>query len=235
MILNALFWKRYFRKEFIPQINALVEALEERVLPGFNDIEKESEKVSQDAWNRLMEVPATGDEDPSDFAEEAEQAGVSHYLLLSGIRQGMLNLFTAALHHAFEQQILLFHRREVLRPHEENDAKLINVSKFTSRLREYGIQIASFSSWPKVDELRHVANVVKHAEGRSATALNSVRPDLFQNPYAKDFKFTPRESPRVFQPLVGDDLYVGLEDIRTYHASVLAFWDELTTAMMSAE
>ncbi len=68
-----------------------------------------------------MSAPATGDEDPADFAEAAEQAGVSHYLLLDGIRQGMLNLFAAALYHSFEQQVMRFHRKQVLHPGEEND------------------------------------------------------------------------------------------------------------------
>jgi len=235
MILNALFWEHYFRAEFLPQIKALVDTLEKRVLPGFSEIEKEAEQVSEDAWEKFMEIPATGDEDPSDFADIAEQAGVSHYLLLSGIRQGMLNLFAAALHHAFEQQIMLFHRREVLRLHEENDTSLMNISLFCARLSEHRIDVANFQSWPTVEELRHVANVVKHAEGRSAKALHEVRPDMFNSPETKRFEFMTLRPPRVFQPLVGEDLYVTLEDIKVYKEATLEFWRELLGAMMIAQ
>jgi hypothetical protein len=147
----------------------------------------------------------------------------------------MLNLFAAALHHAFEQQIMLFHRREVLRPHEENNASLMTVSLFCARLSEYRIDVKAFKSWPKIDELRHVANVVKHAEGRSAKALHEIRPDMFDSPDAKHMEFMTKVSPRVYQPLVGEDLYLSLEDIGAYKDAALKFWNELVSAMKSTE
>jgi hypothetical protein len=36
--------------------------------------------------------------------------------------------------------------------------------------------------WARIDELRLVANSVKHAEGPSAQQLRELRADLFQNP-----------------------------------------------------
>jgi hypothetical protein len=45
-----------------------------------------------------------------------------------------------------------------------------------------GIDLASLAAWAKIDELRSVANSVKHAEGGSARQLRQVRPDLFQSP-----------------------------------------------------
>lgn len=120
MALNHLFWARVFRVEFVPQLNAIIDTLENRLLSGFANLEEESEQVAEKAWERFMSRPGTGDEDPGDFAEAAQDAGVSHYLLMDGIRQGMLNLFAVALFHAFEQQVLLFHRREVSQPNAHN-------------------------------------------------------------------------------------------------------------------
>ncbi|MFQ5592062.1 MAG: hypothetical protein ACE5HE_12920 [Phycisphaerae bacterium] len=181
-----------------------------------------------------MSMPGTGDEDPADFAEDAEQAGVSHYLLLEGIRQGMLNLFAAALYHAFEQQIMLFHRREVLRPAEENDHALLKLSEFQSRLARSGVDITTFSSRAKIEELRLVANAVIHAEGNSAKRLHTLRSDMFQNPHPDQLGFPGARNPRIFQPLVGEDLYVSLTDVHDYRAALITFWQELSDAMQCA-
>src|SRR5262249_45467784 len=195
-------------------------------------IEEEAEAVSQEAWEVFMSAPGTGDEDPANFAEAAEQIGVSRYLLLDGIRQGMLNLFAAALYHAFEQQVMRFHRKQVLHPREENNPNFFKMHEFRKRVRDYGIDITTFSSWPKVDELRLVANAVKHAEGDSVQKLHSLRPDLFEHPQLKEFPaLAIRGTPRVFQPLVGADLYVSLEDIHNYRNTLLEFWEELSHAI----
>ena len=234
MIFNALFWARYFQAEFVPQIRAITDALEKRVLPGFENIEEESNQVSEETWKKFMSMPGTGDEDPADFAEAAEQAGVSHYLLLDGIRQGMLNLFAVALYHAFEQQIMLFHRGEVLKPAEENDHALLTHSEFQSRLARSGVYIKTFSSWAKIEELRLVANVVKHAEGNSAKRLHTLRPDMFQKPHLVQLELPKTRNSRIFQPLVGEDLYVSLTDIHDYRETLITFWQELSDAMQRA-
>lgn len=234
MILNARFWSRYFRSEFVPQLHAIVDTLERRLLRAFEDIEQESEKVSRDTWERFMSMPGTGDEDPADFAEAAEEAGVTHYLLLDGVRQGMLNLFAAALYHAFEQQVMLFHRREVLDPSDENNVVLIKFGEFKSRLLGLGVDVTEFSPWTKVDELRLVANVVKHAEGNAAQKLHAIRPDLFENPRTAGLGLPRSSKPTVFQPLVGEDLFVSLQDIKDYCGSLEMFWQELADALERA-
>ena len=235
MVLSHHYWTKVFRDEFSVQLSAIVDTLEKRLLPSFTDIEKEAEAISQEAWDGFMSAPATGDEDPADFADDAMQAGVSHYLLLVGIRQGMLNLFATALYHAFEQQALLFHRKQVLKRAEENDPNLLDLKAFQVRLKDYGIDITTFTSWTKLDELRLVANTAKHGEGHSATKLHALRPDLFEHPYNVFMDITmPIQVVRVFQPLVGEDLYVSMEDICEYRNALLQFWQELSDEMASA-
>src|SRR2546427_376563 len=82
--------------EFSPQLTAIVEAIERRILPAFHEIDKEAEAVADDTWKKFMSMAGTGEEDPSELAEAAQDAGVSHYMLLNGIRQGIINLFAAA-------------------------------------------------------------------------------------------------------------------------------------------
>jgi hypothetical protein len=49
-----------------------------------------------------------------------------------------------------------------------------------------GLDLSSLPSWPVIDELRLVANVVKHGEGDSAEKLRETRPELFVYPSLRD-------------------------------------------------
>jgi len=234
MTFNHRFWASYFHSEFEPQLRATVEVLEKRLLPAFAGIEQEAEKASEEAWDAFMSMPGTGDEDPGDFAEAAEQAGVSRYMLLDSIRQGMVNLFAAALYHAFEQQVMLFLRREVLDPTEENDARFFRMEEFQKRLKAVGVSVAALSSWPTIEELERVANTVKHGEGRSARELHKLRPDMFEHPKVDLGPAFRNATPRVFQPLAGEDLYVSLQDVQQYRDGLVRFWTELSEEMERA-
>ena len=227
------FWISILQTEFVPQLNAIVNALEKRLLPNLEEkkIEAESDRIVEEDWERFMSMPATGNEDPSYFADRAENAGIAHYTLMYGIRQGMLNWFVAALYHAFDQQVMFFHRKNVLHLCEENDPNKFKWPVFQSRLKKYGIDIKNFASWSKIDELRLVANTVKHAEGNSSYKLREIRPDLFINPLFSQNPFPLQGFDSVFQPLVGDDLYVSLQDIKDYCDHLVQFWKELVDVM----
>lgn len=224
-----------FKKEFRPQINALADVLEKRLLPTFDNVEEEAENIAENTWEEFMSMPATGEEDPGSLAEIAEQAGVSHYILLTGVRQGMVNLFAAALYHLFEQQLMLFHRKELLDLTEENESRHFSSKEIVRRLERAGINVEKFRAWSKIEELRLVANTVKHAEGQSAKQLLAIRPDYFRNPIGVESLFaTKPDDIRIFQPLVGEDLYVSQPAINEYKNCLLGFWDELSQSLQSA-
>ena len=228
------FWISILQTEFVPQLNAIVNALEKRLLPNLEEkkIEAESDRIVEEDWERFMSMPATGNEDPSYFADRAENAGIAHYTLMYGIRQGMLNWFVAALYHAFDQQVMFFHRKNVLHLCEENDPNKFKWPVFQSRLKKYGIDIKNFASWSKIDELRLVANTVKHAEGPSSHKLRNIRSYLFKNPYLSGFSgLPPVLNPQIFQPLFGDNLYVSLQDVKDYRDQLVRFWRELTDVL----
>ena len=227
------FWISALQTEFVPQLKAIVQALEKRLLPNLEEekIELESNKITEEVWERFMSMPATGNEDPADFADRALNAGIAHYTLMYGIRQGMLNLFAAALYHTFEQQVMFFHRKNVLDLDEENDSKKFKLKVFQRRLKEYGIDIKNFACWSKIDELRLVANTVKHAEGPSSDRLRAIRSEMFINPLFSQDPFPLQGFDSVFQPLVGDNLYVSLQDIKDYCDHLVQFWEELVDVM----
>ena len=233
MNLDPQFWAPRFQSKFISEINTFVRVLEERLLPGFSEIESEAESVQNEEWTRLLSTTYSEDGDCSEIAEQSIHAGITYYEQMTETRQGVINLFASGLYHLFEQQLMFFHRKQVLSLFEENNKKLFKIEEFLDRLQSVGVEVTAFQCWSKIEEFKLVANVVKHAAGNSAEGLMRVRPDLFSPPYNQDSLHSFQGSPdQVFMPLGGNDLYVSLDDLRGYQQAVIAFWDELSEAII---
>jgi len=210
------------REIFIEETRTLGQALKDRVLKGFYNVEQEAGKLAKEEYKRLLQAPVGKDGGPGMdvLAERAEEEGINFYLTVRSLRQGLVNLFAVALYELFLQHLMVLHRRELLGIHEENDHKLYRVDKAWERLRESGIDVEKFRSWPKVKELRLIANTVKHAEGSAAEKLRKIRPDLFILPNST-----------LFKPLLGEDFFVRPEDITSYTDAITEFWEELAIAL----
>lgn len=237
-VYHPNYWRRYFERQFVPALQHLIDSLERRLLPNFKetDINNEAEAVANEAWESFMSMSASGDEDPANFAEAAQEAGLDHYLIVTGIRQGVINMFAAGLYHAFEQQLLYFHREELLPNGQQHDKGRLKVSIAREMLAARGVELTSFKSWPLVDELRLVANTVKHAEGDSADQLRGRRPDLFEDPRLKKsgLKGLSPSSRPIYLPMVGEDLFVDVGDLTRYRDALVQFWRELGVALGEA-
>lgn len=237
-IFNIGFWEPFIRTQFVKQIELLSESIQNRLIPTFDGIEKEAEEISEKEWDRLCSSCYSPDIDPADLAERAQEAGIDHYMMLSNIRQSLLNIATTALYHLFEQQIIFFLRREVLHPSKENDPQLMKVSVFRERLLGKGIDIYSFHSWDKIDELRVVSNSIKHAEGTSANELRKKRPDMFKHPILRskpEMDLIHSATPRVYMPMAGDDIFVIQDDLSEYENALVGFWNEFIVACSNCE
>lgn len=201
---------RPYTNEYIAQVETIISLLEDCILREFNDIEEQSEKASDEAWGAAMSQPGTGEEDPSDFVDEAIEAGVSTYQLLSGLRQGMINFFAAAIYQCFRQQLDAFHNTNPRR------FSLLHVSY------EKDVQ-----AWNDINgELRLVANTAKHGEGPSSQALQKIRPDLFRPPDGE---------PASFDTMFGNQLYVSMQDLTHYRDLIVSFWKEYTKILDGKE
>jgi len=232
-LYNIGFWEGYIRNRFIKQIELLTESIQNRIIPTFDTIEKEAEELSEKEWGRLCSSCYSPDIDPADLAEKAEEIGIDYYTTLSGIKQTILNITATALYHLFEQQIIFLLRREVLQPSKENEAGLMKISIFREQLLKKGVDIYSFASWDKIDELRIVSNSVKHTEGSSAKKLRKIRPDMFKHPILRNHpEMDLIDSPisHVYMPLAGDDIFVIHNDLAEYKIALVDFWNQFIMA-----
>jgi hypothetical protein len=232
-VVNKYLLRALYLNSFVQEIDYFSRSLNQKILPAFNDIDEEAKRVEVEAYERLSQVGNPEWFDPADIAEDVYHAGVDFAIMASGIVQGITNMFAAGLYHLFEQQFLKFHRKELLLPKEENEPSLLNLKEAQERLlRDYQIDIRTFESWSKLDELRLVSNCVKHADGPSCQQLKDKRLDLFVYPSSgkDESEMAFAVSAQVFQPLAGEGLYISVEEFNKYVEAVKQFWNELGKA-----
>ncbi len=132
--------------------------------------------------------------------------------MMVSLRQSMRNLLEAGLFHLAEQQMAKFCQDVgfLLKPPQNT-----NLMEIANWFRDsIGLEIDKLASWATMNELRLVANTVKHAEGDSSRKLFALREDLFSNPDYREIYQEYREygvnaaRERVSAPLAGEDLFV---------------------------
>ena len=236
MLHNELFWAGVIRRDFVEEIRTFGQALKDRILKAFDNVEQEAEKLKKEEHERLLQAPADEDGGPGMdvLAERTEEKGISFYLTMRSLQQGLVNLFAVALYELFIQHLMILYRKEILEIHEENNKKLFKMCKVKRRFREGGIDIEKFRSWEKIEELRLVANTVKHAEGESADKLRKIRRDLFDPLRGTSFESSDQSAPpkgALFEPLFGQGLFVKPDNIDSYTSTIIEFWEELAVAL----
>ena len=238
--LDGRFWGPWVRKVFVSEVVWMRRSAFEHILPSFPDSSTEADKTRDAAWEIAMAQPSDGSNDPASYVEWAAEKGLETYEGFTRMRQAAANLSAAMLWHLLEQQILVFHMRQVLKIHEEHEArvdaktrtKLFRLDEFHQWLDAGGCSMKSLPSWRKVNELRLVANAVKHGPGKSLDELYAIRPDLLTMPEsgAIDLPLEPSR-PWVERPAGGEDIYVRDADLAAYFDAATSLWQEFSDAI----
>lgn len=230
---NGKFWVQRFKHDFIPSTRRVVDVFLNRLMPTFSTAEAEAEALTRELWDDAMSSPYNPyGPDEFQIAEAVQSAGIEHYLSLKGMEQGLWNCCALFLYHLFEQHLMLFHRQELLRWVEQNDLELINHKELHKRLEVAGVEVKSFRTWQKLEELRLLANTLKHAEGKSSRELANRAPSLFRNPSLKGIEISEHVGyKRVYTPLVGEDVFVSVNHIHEYAEAIEGFWNELSASI----
>jgi len=234
MHFNAGFWHNHFRSTLFVELANVIKVLQERILPQFSNISAEATNIQNQTWNELTSSLSNGDDDPSDFMDAAFNAGYEHYSLMSGLSQGVVNLFAASLFHIHEQHIMLFYKRELHDLRVQIDPKKLRPFHVVAHLEELGINVKSLPSWRQLKEIELLANAIKHGEGEAAQALRKNRPEFFIDPQlSSDLDLGP--SLHLDKPLLGEGIYVTTSHLQGIERTIVAFWDELFEALRQHE
>lgn len=199
------------------------------VLPAFNNIDSRARQVAVDYYDKISSQPAGEYEeiDMADVAEAAQDQSLDWYDMMTSLRQTMLNLLAAGLFHLIEQQLGMLSQDAWFSKTPLRTVRLEDIADWY--LAFLDVDIKALNSWKKIDELRLVANAVKHAEGSATNQLRLLRPELFANPaYADMFPERAMESPTpISAPLSGEDFFVTQDLLREYSENAEAFFAEI--------
>ena len=230
--MNGAYWAHYLRRICLPQVRVLRETVFDRAIPAFSAVEAEADEIKTATWERLGAV-AGPDTDPADLAEAAVEAGVDHYLMRRDAQQSLLNLFAVALHHLVEQHLLFILRKQLLPKPEENNPKHFKREVMIAEFSNHGITIPDLPRWSELEELRLVANTVKHAEGSAANQLAELRPEFFVAPSLRGTPFAEGPVGQVFAPLAGEDVYLLADELGAYFDAAEDFLEGLAARLDS--
>jgi hypothetical protein len=200
------------------------------VLAGYATINERADRAAEEAYNRMGSRPARGDreDDMSEAAEAATEEGQLFYEMMIGMRQATINLHTAGLFHLLEQQIasVIHQVRNSMHPSDLGHEPHTNIHAYAEWYSNHlGLDLKQLSQWSKIDELRLIANSVKHAKGESEAELRTKRPGLFEHPIRTEMGLSgvsTREQP-LRLPLAGDGLFVTEAVFAEYAAAVYDF------------
>lgn len=220
------------------EIAFYVEIYFQKLLPVFNDIENEADKLANDFYDNFMNQLADDEYiDPASIAEQALEMGIKHY---SYLRLGKYNLtatWHATLYQLWEQQLRLFLFREI------SHVKKLEFKSFCTTMNEiketfalHNVDIESFGCWSKISELRLLCNVIKHGAGDSSEKLRKLNPSLFRKEPAlfereKDIDYMDTYK----TTLLEETLNIDQTTLQQYKEALLSFWDEIPERNYSNE
>ncbi len=213
----------HYRQLYRNQIDRLVDTLTARLLPTFDSVHEEVEAIQQEAYRASLECANDGNWlDPQMAHDAVLEASVEHFDIVLDLRQGLQNMFAVSLYHLFEQQVRTFHVR-VLRqkPLKFGPDVLHAWDKMSLD------PVLTTDQRSGLDELRLLANTVKHGDGTSAKELYAVAPHLFLNDWEQDALDDPTvivHKPDIGTPLFGQDLFVRPGDIHRYRQLLNGVW-----------
>lgn len=224
------------REQYIASLNGVKEIYFDRMAPAFANIEDEAKEYEQKLWRENLERPSPEEQLDAEssmesLAESIHMIAVERYQFLSLMRYRTLGLWISMLSQIWEQQNLTFLRNEL----DQERLKL-----FTSRGREvsgwgfreiveifasFGIELDTLTVWDKIEEMRLLVNVIKHAEGNSADKLRALRPDFFDADGWGDALELYKTS------LNEEALNIKNQDFIDYYDALVQFWAELPERM----
>ena len=168
-------WREHVLERVCPRFQQFGDLVCSRVLPAFDGINEEAHALERRRYKELISSVHVADEDDmwdagEAMADLAFNEAMDHAVLLESMRFATLNLYAAALYHLMEQHlidlVLRIHNNDQRHNHRPEHA----IAWFKDVL---GLDFSRLPSWPLMDELRLVANVVKHGEGGCKVAKDA--------------------------------------------------------------
>lgn len=215
-----------------PMVRAYGDCVQDYFLPAFDNLNAKAEEIANKAYEELMGQPASNEDDPADAAEAAQDRGQEFYDTMYAMRQSTLNMFAAGLFHLLEQQLAALGENATFQAMgvQVPEVKLDQIAPWYSK--HLRLDLGALADWSKInDELRAIANAVKHGEGPAARRLRQIRPDLFVDLRLAELGLGQRgrmsAARRLSTPLAGNGLFITPPVFQEYTQSCVSLLDQI--------
>ncbi|NOU72552.1 hypothetical protein GC098_14135 [Paenibacillus sp. LMG 31458] len=224
----------YMRESLKNAITFYVNTYTGRIASVFDNVEEEANEKAEEYFEESGRYFDPDRHDPADIAEEAMERGLEYWQGVTLFQYNLKMMSIATLYQFWEQQIRKLAFEELTRHHrlQNRKGKIIDFPSFCTKfadieamLKQCGVDVSTLASWDKINELRHLQNVIKHGDGPSAKELAAIRPDFFaatSHTRLMDLYLTTLNE----KVLAVDD-----NEIVNYRDAIHLFWDELPERM----
>ncbi len=220
MQTQLYFWKPLVEKH--KKELTIVEYYYNRTKLQFENIDDEVKSHCQSLYEQSCKNYPNDDIDPSSLAEWISEQGLEMYETLNLIISNHLLMTISMLYHLWEQQLIKFTLKE-LDHYFEIDKKVSDFGEVKKIFELHGIFFAKLNSYPKIRELKRLANTIKHGDGESADSLRKIRPDFFTH------EVIPYDTLEMHGSVLIDagSINVKESDLFEYINATRNFWDEM--------
>jgi len=226
------------RSKYREPYRLYIDTYTKRIGPVFDNIEEEAEQIANEHFRGMGAYFNPDYHDEGDFAEAAWEKGLEHYEGLSLIRYNTKLMWISTMYQFWEQQVRKFLFEEISRTHKMYDKNNneITFKRFCRRgieqikevFLKFNYDLETLTVWSDIDELRLLANVIKHGDGGSASQLEQLKPSFFRS-YVSDSNLLELYKSTLTEIV----LNIAESDFLRYGNALIKFWDELPERMYS--
>lgn len=233
MATAQLYLYQKLREKFQKPYDYYLDVYLNKIAVVFNNLEEETNEMAQSHYDELGQYFDPDSHDYEDFADMAFEKGLEYYEAVSLVRYNNKLMWISTIYQFWEQQVRKFLFDEI--KHSgitllTKKGKEIGFSSFCTRgitdikqqFRAFGRDLEQMLCWETIEELRLLANVIKHGEGGSAIELAELRPDFFIS------EVTENNLMKVHRTVLNEQvLNVKDSDFIKYKEALQSFWGEL--------
>jgi hypothetical protein len=215
------------RKLKIEEIELYKNTYLERIAPVFDSVEKEADNLSAKIYDDAMSdvVDDYSMPDPSSIAQFAMESGFYYYEKYSLMRYNTRAMWITMLYQYWEQQVRKFLYDEYKNVYEIEFSKFCSngIREIKEGFKESNLDITLLNSWSGIEELRLLANSLKHGEGSSTKQLKEKFPKYFEHEGLEEYDLL-----KLYNTTLGEKvLNINDSDYSTLCDNLIAFWKEL--------
>lgn len=234
MVATAqLYLYRKLRERLQKPYDYYIDVYFNKVAEVFNNLEEEANEVAQSYYEELGQYFDPDRNDYEDYADLAFEKGLEYYDAISLVRYNNKLMWVSTMYQFWEQQVRKFLYDEITQSGYtlfDEKGKEMGFRRYCDKgIREikgefisFGQNLEELECWSTIDELRLLANVIKHGEGGAATKLEKLRPDFFKS------EITESNLMKSYRTVLNEQvLNIKGSDFIKYKTALQNFWEEL--------